>query len=84
MTPKPEAQAYSLPSVTPDRTLRMTIDGCTYILQRVPIERLPAFRGLHNLVPVGPIGGPNTWPPAILYHPAPAVGADGRPPSDRP
>ena len=60
---------YRLPAAPPGSILQMTVDGYTYILERVPIENLPAFRRTHNLTPVRPIGGPKTWPPAILYHP---------------
>lgn len=51
----------------PDCQLVIYVDGRPYPCQRVNILDLYDWRIKHRLRRVGPVGGPNIWPPAILY-----------------
>lgn len=45
------------------------IDGREYLMQRIQIADLEAWRTANHLRPAGSLGGPNTWPPVIRYEP---------------
>jgi hypothetical protein len=49
------------------------IDGTPHIVQRIILDDLVDWREALCLRPVRPLGGRNTWPPAILYERIPSA-----------
>lgn len=43
------------------------IGGQPHTYTRVPIDQLVAWRRRRGFTPAGRVGGPASWPPAILY-----------------